>query len=260
MRASIRRLWSAGALLAVALLSCSDLGTDPQTVVALEFDSLPFPAMITGDTMRNAAGVATPLQAVAFNGLGDRIPDAAITYLSLDTGVTISTEGFLRATRRDGSVRLIASAAGLQSVARSVEVTRRPDTVLAPTREVTLEYALPDIATNVAPELKLTLQSRDVAGGVSPNVKGWLVRWRTVFRGDTLAPSDTTLVSIVDAANRRSELDTTKTDGGSSRRLRIRANGLPATVDSFFVIAEVRARGALVPPAPIRFVVRVRPK
>lgn len=260
MRAPVRRLWSAAALVASASVGCSDLGTDPQTVVALEFDSLPFPALITGDTMRNAAGIASPLRAIAFNGLGDRIPDAAITYLALDTGVTISAEGYLRATRRDGAVRIIASAAGLQSVARSVEVTRRPDTVLAPTREVTLEYALPDNATNVAPELKLNVQSRDVAGGVSPNVKGWLVRWRTVFRGDTLSPADTTLVSIVDASNRRSDLDTTKTDGGSSRRLRVRANGLPATVDSFYVIAEVRARGALVPPAPIRFVVRVRPK
>ena len=241
------------------LLGCADLGNDPDVPVAIEFDGIAFPSVITGDTLRDSLGVATPLQGRAYNSSGDVIAGAAFQYFTSDTGVTISSSGILRATRRDGPVRLIASAGGLQSIARTIRVTRRPDTVSASgSAAITFNYALPDAATNLAPELKISLRSTDTAG-VGPNVGGWLVRWRTVHAGDTLAAGDTTLIALQSSTGRRATLDTTGTDGTSARRLRVFSGRLTVPTDSFIVLAEVKRYGVPVPGSPVRFVVTVAP-
>lgn len=256
----LRRLGAPLAVLAAAVIGCAELGTDPQVPVALEFEGIAFPAVITGDTLRDAAGAAAPLRAIAFNGDGDTIANAAIQYLALDTGVVISPEGYLRATRRDGFVRVLASAGGLQSLSRRIEVTRRPDSLAATgAEEQTFEYLIPDATSNLASELKVTVLSDDVAGGLSPNVAGWLVRWRIVHDGDTLSPTDTQFVSLYEGT-RHALLDTTGTDGSSTRRLRIHANRLAVLTDSFIVVAEARRHGTLLRGSPRRFVVHIAPQ
>ena len=147
---------------------------------------------------------------------------------------------------------------GLQSLPRRIEVTRRPDSLATATpAEDTLAYVLPDAATNVSPDLRVALLSDDVAGGVTPNVAGWLVRWRVLHDGDTLGVTDTSLVKLLEGTKHQ-VLDTTGTDGASSRKLRVLANVLPAPADSFIVVAEVRRHGVLVRGSPRRFVVHVR--
>jgi hypothetical protein len=259
-RQNLRRLAAPLALVAAGVLGCADLSTDPATPVAIEFDSIPYPAIIAGDTMRDSLGVASPLRGVAYNGKGDVIDGAPFQFVSLDTGVTISPEGFLIATRRDGFVRLVATAGGLPSPPRRIEVTRSPDAVAA-TGETTITYGyvVPDVAGNVSPTLTVQVTSTDVAGGVSPNVAGWLVRWRAVHAGDTLGAGDTTLVALLGEGTQRTMLDTTGTDGTSARRLRVFANRLTATVDSFIVVAEVRRHGVQLAGSPVRFVVNVQP-
>lgn len=257
-----RRAWAPLAVLLAATgsYSCAELGTDPALPVAIEFDSIPFPAVIAGDTLRDSTGAAAPLRGIAYNHRGDLLADAGFTFVSLDTGVTISPDGYLIATRRDGFVRLVASAGGLQSPSRRVEVTRRPDAVAATGEtELTVAYSLPDAATNVSPALTVHVTSTDVAGGVSPNVAGWVVRWRAVYNGDTLGPGDTTYVALLGEGIARSMADTTGTDGTSARRLRIFANRLVATVDSFVVVAEVKRHGIALLGSPVRFVVNVEP-
>ena len=54
-------------VLAAVAGSCTEIGTNPATVTALEFDSLPYPAVVTGDTLRDSLGNAAPLSATAFN-------------------------------------------------------------------------------------------------------------------------------------------------------------------------------------------------
>lgn len=261
MRERARRLSAPLAVFAAAAIGCAELGTDPQTAVAIEFDRIPYPAVITGDTLRDSAGVATPFGAVAYNGRGAVIAGAAIRFISLDTGAAVGVDGFLVVTRRDGFVRVIASANGLQSLPRRIEVTRRPDTLVAPTDAIiTFPYVLPDAAANVTPALRVTVRSDDVAGGLTPNVVGWIVRWRAIHNGDTLGLGDTTLVALSDEGTRRSSRDTTGTDGVSSRRLRVFANNLPVAADSFIVIAEVRRHGVQLRGSPVRFVVNVAPE
>jgi hypothetical protein len=139
-------------------------------------------------------------------------------------------------------------------------VTRAPDTVAAPDTTLNFQYRLPDATSNVSPPLQLTVQSDDIAGGVSPNVAGWLVRWRIVYDGDTLSPTDTTRVALWSTSGSRHTLrDTTTTEGTSTRRLRVYANLLPVQPDSFVVVAEVRYLGLQVPGSPVRFVVNLTP-
>jgi hypothetical protein len=118
---------------------------------------------------------------------------------------------------------------------------------------------LPDAAGNVTPALGVRVTSSDVAGGVSPNVAGWLVRWRAIHGGDTLALTDTTFMAMLGDGTQRSLVDTTGSDGSSSRRLRIFANRLAAPIDSFIVVAEVRRHGVPLAGSPVRFVVNVQP-
>ena len=247
-------------IVGAGLLACDAAVTDPDAVAALDFDGIAFPAVVTGDTLRNAAGVATPLTATVYDGRGDIIVGAPVTYFSLDTGVSIDANGYLTATRRSGTVRVVASINGLQSQRRSVQVTPAPDTVKAGSTAIAYTYNIPDNPPSVSPALSLTVQSFDTVGGGDPDVAGWLVRWRIVHDGDTLATTDTSMVALWPAAaSRHALLDTTKADGQSSRRLRVYGNLIPPQQDSFIVVAEVRARGAQVPGSPIRFVVTIQP-
>lgn len=245
-------------LLATLTLACAELGTTPGRAAAIDFTGFPYPAVITGDSLRDSLGVVTPLAATAYDARGAVIAGATLTFVSPDTGVTIDALGRLRTTRRPGSLRVFAAVDGLQSGGRTLLVTAAPDTVYATSATApSVTYAIPDASTNISPELAVALRSRtDVS---APNVTGWLVRWRAVHRGDTIAVGDTTLIALQSAAGRRSALDTSTTAGASTRRLRIFANRLPSAVDTFTVLADVRRHGVPVAGSPVRFLVRVAP-
>jgi hypothetical protein len=239
-------------------IGCSGL-TDASAVAALDFTGIPFPAIVTGDSMRDSTGAGAPLRATVYDGNGDVIVGAPVEFFSLDTGVTIHPDGHIVATRRDGFVRLVAVVGALQSQQRIIQVTRQPDSTSKTADTVSFAYEIPDKATNVTPAISFRLLSSDTVG-VSPNVAGWVVRWRVLHNGDTLAPTDTTLVALWDASGSRHSLrDTTGTDGLSSRRLRIFANNFPVQPDSFIVVAEVKALGAHVLGSPLRFTVLITP-
>lgn len=259
MRPHTRRCAAPLAVVVAAVVGCADLGA-PGGIGAIDFTGVPFPAVVTGDTMRDTLGVAAPLRATVYDATGDIISDADVQYVSLDTGVMIDANGFLRATRRTGTVRVIASVNGLQSQQRLIAVTRAPDSVRAATTELAFSYRIPDATSNVSPTMSLTVQSNDTTGGVGPNVTGWIVRWRIVYQGDTLTPTDTTTAALWSASGTRHSLrDTTKTDGVASRRLRLYSNFLAPQPDSFLVIADVQHRGRHVAGSPVRYVVRIAP-
>lgn len=259
MMSSVRRLAVPLSVVVAAVIGCADLSA-PGGIGALDFTGVPFPAVVTGDTMRDTLGIAAPLRATVYDGAGGVIAGADVQYVSLDTGVVIDANGFLRATRRDGSVRVLATVNGLQSQQRLIAITRAPDSVKAGTTALSFTYRIPDAAANVSPAMSLNVKSNDTTGALSPNVTGWLVRWRIVHNGDTLAPTDTAIAALWSSSGTRHTLrDTTKTDGGASRRLRIYSNLLPLQPDSFIVIAEVKHRGAHVVGSPVRYVVLINP-
>jgi len=259
------KLRSLGAPLAVAFAaavgSCTQVSTSPTLIVALEFDSLPFPAIVTGDTLRDSLGHVAPLHALAFNAAARLVAGAPVRYIALDTGLTIDASGITTAQLRNGPVRIVASVDNFQSVTRTIEVARRPDTVIAVgTQDTTIRFSIPDSAArNVTGPLGVRLATGDSGGGIT-RTKGWLVSYQVTFHGAALALSDTTRASLWDDAGKVSALDTTAVDGLASRRLRIRSTFLSAQPDSFIVLATVRYRGAHVRGSPMRFVVRVQPR
>ncbi len=260
-RRGLRVVVLAATFAGATAVACTDVGTAPNAVVAIAFDSLPYPAVVARDTMRDSLGRAAALHAVAYNGSGDVIENPSVRYLALDTGVVIDAKGYLIAnTRTSGTVRVVATASGLQSLTRTILVTRAP-TKLAATSKAsdTLKYALPDVASaNVTAPLAVVLTG-DSAGTARP-VAGFLVSYQVTFRGSVVPASDTTLVSLFDDANRVGGLDTTAADGAASRKLRIRSTLLPSTADSFVVFATAKYRGAGVAGSPVRFVIHFRPK
>jgi len=228
---------------------------------AIEFSGIPFPAIVIGDTLRDSLGVAAPLQATAYDGRGAVIPDAEFRFLSPDSGVTISPTGLVTTTRTSGVIRIFASLGTLQSARRTIVVTPRPDTVSAVgTARVTLDYVLPDGAANLTGDIGVSVHNLSGPTTTPGNVTGWPVRWRLIYRGDTLAPGDTTLAVLQSNTGRRGGIDTTSTSGISIRRLRVFSNRLPVATDSFEVVAEVRRHGRPVAGSPIRFWVRFAPK
>jgi hypothetical protein len=255
--------WAAALAVAAAIVgACTDVGTAPDAIVALAFDTLPYPSVVAGDTMRDSLGRAAPLHALAYNANGDLIENPSVRYLALDSGVDISSAGHLVATTRiGGTVRLVAAAAALQSLPKTVTITHAPEKLAASGATVdTLKYALPDAVSNTGKAMTVKL-TRDSAGAAVA-VPGFLVSWLVTYRGKTVEKSDTTLASLWDDASSRkvSLVDTTGADGTAARTLRIRSNNLPASADSFLVAASVRYRGAVVAGSPVKFVIHFRPK
>ena len=247
--------------LAAVMGSCTQIGTSPTTITALQFDTLPFPAIVTGDSLRDSLGMVQPLRAIAFNATGGVIANASLSYLALDSGLTISSSGLVTAQLRNGRVRVIASAPGLQSVAETLIVTRRPDSVVATPPVIdTLHYVLPDNAgSNVSPSLGLQIVTRDTAGGIA-GTEGWLVSYQVLFHGKALAITDTTVASLWNPSSQPARVLRSAAGGLVSARLRVRPAGLPTAAESVTVVATVRYRGAQVRGSPVTYQIQIRPK
>ena len=248
-------------VVAAAIGSCTDVNVSPTTVTALEFDSLPYPAVVTGDTLRDSLGNAAALHAIAFNSASAVIAAPSLTYVALDSGLTISPAGLVTAQLRNGSVRIIASAPGLQTGPMTLIVARRPDTVIVtPLASDTLYYTpLDNASTNVTPALALQVATRDTIGGVA-GAQGWLVSYQLFFHGQALAATDTSVAVVWNTSNQASRIDTTASDGTSSRVIRVHSTGLPTATESLTVVATVKYRGAAVPGSPATYLIQLRPQ
>jgi hypothetical protein len=263
-RARVRCSWIAPIVVAIAAAagSCTEINTSPTAIAALEFDSLPYPAIVTGDSLRDSLGKAVPLRAKAFNGAGGLIPNPTIRFLALDSGLTIGETGLVTAQARSGTIRVIASTPGLQSNAETLFVARRPDSVFATSPVLdTLAFSIPDSASvNVTPALALKVATRDTAGGITGS-QGWRVSYRVLFRGAALAATDTTVASLVIVGGGKPALlGTTGPDGTLAPTLRVRSTLLPTAPDSLTVVATVRYHGVAVPGSPLTYVIQIHPK
>ncbi len=250
---------------ALIAAACTQVSGDAGHVAALQFDRLPYPSIVAGDSLRDSLGAPTPLRAIAMNGSGAEIGDAEIQYISLDTGVTIGAGGFITAQRRSGTVRLIASAGAIQTItspATTLTVTRRPDSAfVSGAARDTVDYdPLGSTTVNSSADLGVKVITRDTSDGVTVT-QGWLVSYQAFFRGAAIAPGDTSAVFLLGDGNQRSGLDTTASTGIASRRIRVRPIGITESeTDSVIVLATVGYRGASVRGSPLRFVILLRPK
>ena len=266
MTSKLRRALILGVgLAATAAAGCTEVGTDPDQPVSISFDTLPSPAVVYGDTLRDLMGVVVPLTAHAYNVDGDEIPDAPIDYFVSDTlAVRIDTATNVLVAGTDTtkrSVTIRAQAAGIPSgTSRTLELVPSPDTMeraagVPRDRIDTVRFADTDTAITSGQLISRVLHRADsLDPSVLTGVRGWRVRYSVAYAGAVASP-DTLLV---DDANRKSVIDTTGTDGSASRRLRLRRPSAGAFPDSIVVEATAWYLG-VIPGAPVRFIVLVRP-
>ena len=251
-----------GRALVAALLCAGVAGAcgetaGPDEVFSLEFDAPVAPSIVSGDSLRDIAGTAIPLRAIAYNLRGRVLDDAAISFVAIDTSGAIEIDqatGYVVATgTRRGSARIVATAGSLQSAPIILEIVPAPARVARSGTIDTLRYSFSNPSLNTSAPLRV-LVTRDTADAPAP-VPRYLVR----FRLDR--PADTVVARLVDDAGRLSPLDptgataidTTGTDGIASRQIRLTPNNsLGTPVDSIVVFADVRLRGADIEGSPVR--------
>lgn len=236
-------------------LGCADINTDPQSVASMGIDTIPSPAVVTHDSLRDTLGVARPLHATAYNPQGDALTNVPIRFLAADSGAFVdSATGYvIGGNVRSTPVRIIAEAGGLQTMADTVWVVPAPDSIVAQNPSDTLAYSLSDSTLNVSSGFVVKVLHRNGTATPDP-VRGWIVSYRIV------APADTLLAQLVGDNGRGARVDTTASDGTASRRIRVRPIRLGASTDSVIVEAMVRYRGVPISGAPLRFVLQVKPR
>jgi hypothetical protein len=235
-----------------AFSSCTEIPTSESAVLSLTFDSLPAPAVVLGDTLRDTTGQAVPVSATVYNFQGNVVSNPPLRFQALDRGVHVdSVSGYVVGDSiRDTPARIAITVDGLQAT-KLVEVTLRPDTVV-PVRELdSLLYSLVDTTKNFSPALAVrvhhSLTSLDSA------VKSYIVSFAVA------SPADPLLALLVNDAGKESRVDTTDASGEASRRIRLTPARLTALTDSIIVLASVKYRGAQVRGSPARIVLKVKP-
>lgn len=246
----MRRLVAFGAALLVA--ACLDLGTDPNEIGAISFDGVPYPAVVIGDTLRNEQGQVTALSATVMSGAGDTLADPDVQFFARDTTVTL-TRSALVIGRRAGIARFFATTDGLQSVTREIDVVSRPESAVFVRAPDTMTVSSVD-TTNNSGDFRLRLVNAAGTG-----VEGFLVRYTLEFRGQIIAPGDTTQILMVDDAGRPSVLDTTDASGEGARRVHVRVPQLSGVSDSAVVRFRVSAGAYPAVQREFRHVLRFSP-
>ena len=254
-----------GALLGLA--ACAG-AADPDAPFALEFNRLPWPAVVAGDTLRDSTGAVAPLRAFVFDAAGRPLADAPTQFVALDTGVRILASGVVVPTGwRTTPARIVATATGLQTRPLSLQFTRRPDTLVAATDSVrVVNYDIPvGDATNLSAPVQVRLRSRQVVVGATADSAtiGWIVRFeleRTPAAGlvdSVQVVSEATTIPTT-LITTRTDRDTTDATGTAGVRLRVFPRSGQTGADSVILRASASYRGALVPGSPRRLVVRLQ--
>ncbi|MGH7713808.1 MAG: hypothetical protein ACREOG_21165 [Gemmatimonadaceae bacterium] len=236
------------------LASCLDLGTDPNEIGAISFDGIAYPSVVVGDTLRNEQGQVTPLRATVLSGAGDTVPNPEVQFFSRDTTVRLSADARVIGSLA-GVARLFAAVGGLQSVTREIDVVSRPESALFVRAPDTMSVTSVDTTTNNSADFRVRLVNAAGSG-----VKGFLVRYVLEFRGETVAPGDTTRILMVDEAGRPSVLDTTDASGEGARRVHVRVPQLSGVTDSALVRFRVSAGAYPAVQTEFRRILRFRPR
>ncbi|MFN2400502.1 MAG: hypothetical protein ABR543_17975 [Gemmatimonadaceae bacterium] len=265
MHSDIRRLaMNVGACLAAALagpVACTEVGTDPAAVVALELDPPVVPAIVAGDSLRDSTGKAVALSARAFNASNTVIPGARITFLVIgDTSVArVDSTSGLVVGLKPGETSVVASVGSLQSARVTIRVTLRPDS-LVPLDSLrdTLDIVF---GQDNLKALRVSLRS-DTTPAVTTDsllpVANYEVRFEIVAPSG-LPVDDTTKVLLVNDLKRPSRVDTTDASGIASRQLRLSPAALSSIPDSVVVrVSAFRPDRTPVPGSPRHFVITLR--
>lgn len=242
-----------GALACVSVFACADLSGSSTGVLSIEFDSLAAPSVVVGDTLRDTTGAVVIPVVRAFDSNGDEITAVRVHFQSPDSGVVVdSVTGVVFAdSLRSTPARIVASVGTLQAI-QKVDVTLRPDLLVAVNGRDSLSYSLIDSTLNVSPRLTVNLTH-----GVAPDdsaVKSYVISFAIVSQ------SDPNLGTLVNDAGKPSVVDTTDANGVAGRAIRLHPVSLVTQIDSIIVSATAKYRGIAVSGSPVRLVLKIKPR
>ena len=248
MLAALAVVWIAAAV------ACTDVSGSSTSVLSIQFDTLPAPSVVVGDTLRDTTGAVIRPVVRAFNFKGEEILPTPVFFLSPDSGVTVdSATGIIVGdSLRSTPARIVATVGRLQAVQR-VNLTLSPDTIKAGNALDSLLYSATDTAQQLSPLLTVMLAhgpARDSA------VPFYIVSFDIVYTPD---PQLTTLVND---GGTPSSVDTTDASGIAGRKIALHPLHLASVteVDSVVVNATARFHGAVVSGSPVRLVLLFKPK
>ena len=251
-----------GAALCVIALACGDVPTLEGGIAFITPVILPSPAVAVDDTLRNEAGVATPLRVIAIDNAGDTIqgvqPEFIVTTVP-GPSVTILPNDFAFGDSVRTASIVARVGTRLQTPPALLNVVFQPDSMAAgsPTA-ASFPVLNPGELTSSVP---LSVNITSIGGGTRAGVPSIIVRYliTAIYPVGTTVP-DTTVV-LVDDQNRftqpdgRTSVDTTDASGNAQRRIR----AVPFGFDSVAIIVSANnLKGVPLPGGPIRFVVSTK--
>ena len=220
------------------LASCRDVPAPEGGVASLAPLRLPSPGVVAGDTMRDSVGLAAPLTVVAYAVNGDTLKNITASFVALDTGAHVSGV-WLIGDSVGKTVRVIGSAAALQTQPVSVKITTSPDTMVpadSTLHRKTYSLITGDTVVNTA-DLATIVRHKPATGVEAVVVKYSILR----APGGNTAKGPTLLLLNGSTPSNR---DTSDASGRAARtaRLRLLAKDTIA-VDTAIVSATSSYRG-----------------
>lgn len=253
-RSRARRLVVLPLLFVAAIVAaCAEVGTDPDEAVSIEFNRLPSPSILVGDTLRDLLGKVVVLRdsVWVFNRDNDPLASFPVSFVPTTDSAHVvwdPVSGYVvsNGTTLLGTVGLQAQAGGLFPPPVSLAIVQAAPTTIAKvdpdtTVLLAINFTRRDTLSESSEEVTVRLSAADTA------VSTWPVQFVVVSvpasldsvafiatRGDTLRSS------------KASPFDTT-TSGSASRFIlaHLRAGAANGT-DTLVVRARFRVRAAIV--------------
>lgn len=240
------------ALSAAAMASCRDVPAPESGVLSVSPLLLPSPAVVVGDTMRDSLGAAAPLRLIAYGVDGEPVdPQPAPTFVVMDTGAHLA--GTFLIGDVTGTVRVIGSVSGLQTLSQVVLVTLRPDTLVpSDSTHQVRRFRFPEDTAATA-DLNVRVLNTDAT---PTGVDGVIVHYEITSAPPVVGTGPSVMLL---SGNVQSSRDTTANSGTASRTLRLRLAGVdPTRTDSATVNATASYRGQ--PIGIVQFTIVFQPQ
>ncbi|HKT06594.1 MAG TPA: hypothetical protein VJR24_01755 [Gemmatimonadaceae bacterium] len=242
-------------LIAAVAASCNEVGTNPNTPVAIQLDAPASPSVLLGDTLRDSLGRAAPLHVVVFNYKNDSIGGIPVSFLAVDSlgAVTVDQSlGIVVGHQLISGVLVVATAAGLQSIPDTIAVVDTPSVMIAE------DSARDSVDFSFAGGLRdtvLTLRVRLLHEPDTVAVPEYAVHY-TILHPAPYDNTDSTNVQLVKNSTAAQLVDTTDATGSTNMGLKL-TPFTHAFNDSLVVQVSATAPGGLPAGSPVVYVRRI---
>jgi hypothetical protein len=251
------------AVVGLLVAACVELSGPQEGLSSISPITVAWPSVVEGDVMRDVAGVEAPLHLDVYDGDGNVVTDATVTFVVLDEGVSVDAQGYVHGLSvRSTPARIVAQARRgddvIQTPAETVYVVPRPDGT-RPTSDTT--YAVENVpATDPAPiDLDpLTVRVISRASGTEEGVRSWLVSYEILREPAGIDGSRTVLFKDGGDPDAIVSADTTDEDGLASRTLVLQRLALESRVSGVQSVRVLVTVGNIRPSRiPTMFVITI---